>query len=77
TLATAALPVQLDRNHQLRLESAGTLHHVYVDGRLVLDVDSGGPTHGNAALLTFQAAADYDNVVVSPSPRMTGYETDF
>jgi hypothetical protein len=77
TLASTAFTPVVNRSYRLRLESVGTLHRVYLDGRLLLDVDSTGPTHGRAALLTDRAAADFDNVVVSPSPTATIYANDF
>jgi hypothetical protein len=77
TLASAAFRPALDRTYRLRLESIGTQHRVYVDGVLLLDVDAGGATHGRAALVTDRASADFDNVVLTPSPRTTMYATDF
>jgi hypothetical protein len=77
TLASAPLAVSAGRNYHLRLESIGTQHRVFVDGRLVLDVDSTGMTHGSPGVFTSYASADIDNVYVSPSPRATIYSTDF
>lgn len=76
-LASAAFPVATGRNYRVRLESVGTLHRVYVDGRLLLDADSTGPTHGRAALVTDRAQAEFDNVVVSPTLHATMYASDF
>jgi hypothetical protein len=76
-LASAALTTAVNRNYRLRMESVGTLHRVYVDGRLILDADSAGPTHGRAALLTDRAQAEFDNVVVSPTLHTTMYASDF
>lgn len=78
TLASSALPVTVDRRYRLRLESIGSVHRVYVDGALVLDVDdSSGPHYGNAGLTMNRARADFDNVVVTPSPLTTVYVDDF
>jgi hypothetical protein len=55
----------------------GTLHRAHIDGVLLIDADAAGPTHGRAALLTDRAAADFDNVIVSPSLSATIYSTDF
>ncbi|MBC8027774.1 MAG: hypothetical protein H7Y89_17420 [Steroidobacteraceae bacterium] len=74
--ATAFTPVA-GRNYRLRLESVGTLHRVSIDGVLLVDADASGPTHGRAALVTDRAAADFDNVVVSPSLLSTIYSTGF
>ena len=50
---------------------------MYVDGRLLVDADSSGPTHGRAALVTDRAQAEFDNVVVSPTLHTTMYTNDF
>jgi hypothetical protein len=76
-LASATFPVATRRNYRVRLESIGTLHRVYIDGRLIVDADSAGPTHGRAALLTDRAQAEFDNVIVSPTLHTTMYANDF
>jgi hypothetical protein len=76
-LASAAFRVVAGRNYRVRFESAGTLHRLLVDGRLIVDADSGGPTHGRAALLTDRAQAEFDNVIVSPALATTIYANDF
>jgi hypothetical protein len=76
-LASAAFTIATGHTYRVRLESIGTLHRVFVDGRLLLDVDSGGPTHGRAALLTDRAQAEFDNVIVSPTLFTTLYTNDF
>ena len=76
-LASAAFALAPNRYYRMRLESVGTLHRVYVDGRLLVEVDSGGPTHGRAALLTHRAQAEFDNVIVSPTLLTTLFATDF
>ncbi len=76
-LASAAFAAVAGHNYRMRLESVGTLHRVLIDGRVLLDVDSGGPTHGRAALLTDRARAEFDNVVVSPTLVTTLYANDF
>jgi hypothetical protein len=75
TLASAALPVTLNRTYRLRLESIGKHHRVYVDGVMLLDAIDGSFSSGRAGLLTYRAAADFDNVVVSPSPVTTILQT--
>jgi hypothetical protein len=78
TLATAPLAVAANRTYRVRLESIGSAHRVYVDGRLLADVrDSAGSRTGNAALLMYQARADFDNVIVAPSARTTMFANDF
>jgi hypothetical protein len=76
-LATASFRARTGRNYRVRIESVGTLHRLLVDGRLILDADAGGPTHGSAALLTDRAQAEFDNVIVSPTLVTTMYANDF
>jgi hypothetical protein len=76
-LASAAFRAVPGHNYRVRLESVGTLHRVFVDGRLLVDADSSGPTHGRAALLTDRAQAEFDNVIVSPTLKTTMYANDF
>lgn len=70
-IASAPFDVDLNRNYRLRLESIGTRHRVYANGVLLLDADDASLASGRAALLTYRAAADFDNVVVSPAPTAT------
>ena len=71
TLASATFPWTLNRNYRLRLESAGDLHRVYVDGVRLLEARDLQLTHGRAGVLSFRAAADFDNVIVAPAPLAT------
>jgi hypothetical protein len=73
TIDSASVPWALNRTYRLRLESVGTLHRVYVDGALVLEAWDDALTHGRAALLSYRAAADFDNVIVSPFLTQTIY----
>ena len=73
TIDSASVPWALNRTYRLRLESVGTLHRVYVDGNLVLEAWDDALSHGRAALLSYRAAADYDNVIVSPFLTQTIY----
>ena len=78
TLASSALSVAVNRRYRLRLESIGSVHRVYVDGALMLEADdAGAPRYGNAGLTMNRARADFDNVVVTPSPLTTVYVDDF
>ena len=77
TLARANVTIAAGRNYRLRLESIGTQHRVYLDRRLILEADSTGPTHGRAVLTTDRTAADFDNVLVTPSPFTTLFATNF
>lgn len=77
-VASTAFPVSLNRRYQLRLESIGSVHRVYVDGALLLDADDAGAPHsGVAGLAMYRARADFDNIVVSPSPLSTVFVHDF
>jgi len=71
TLASATLPWTLNRNYRLRLESVGDLQRVFVDGVQVLEANDAVLKHGHAGLLSYRAAADYDNVIVAPAPLAT------
>jgi hypothetical protein len=68
TIASAPLDVSINRTYRVRLESVGKRQRVYVNGVPMLDADDAAIPSGRAALLTFRAAANFDNVVVSPTP---------
>jgi hypothetical protein len=70
TLASTSLPVTLNRTYRLRLEAIGTTIRVLVNERVALQVVDKSLKHGSAALLMFKAAADYDNVIATPSPQV-------
>jgi pectate lyase len=70
-----ALPVTLNRNYRLRVESVGTRHRVYADGVKVLDVIDASHASGRVALLTYRSAAEFDNVLVTPAPGATLWAT--
>jgi hypothetical protein len=77
-LARAPLTVTTNRTYRVRLESYGGSHRVYVDGALLLDVDVAGSVDaGSSGLAMYRTRADFDNVVVSPAPRLTIYRSDF
>ncbi|HUQ09414.1 MAG TPA: family 16 glycoside hydrolase [Steroidobacteraceae bacterium] len=73
TIDSASLPFALNRTYRLRLESVGTLQRVYVDGNLVLEAWDDALSHGRAALLSYKASVDYDNVILSPHLTQTIY----
>jgi hypothetical protein len=77
TLGSAAAPVSVNRKYRLRLESIGSTHRVYRDDSLVLRVNDSALQTGAAGLLTYRASADYDNVMVTPSPMATIYTRNF
>ena len=77
TLASAPATVVSGRKYRLRLESIGNTHRVYLDDRLVLTGRDGTLTEGDAGLAMYRASADYDNVMVTPSPLTTIYQDSF
>ena len=68
TIASAPIEVSINRTYRVRLESVGTRQRVYVNGVPMLDADDAAIPSGRAGLLTYRAAANFDNVVVSPTP---------
>jgi hypothetical protein len=76
TLASANLPVSAGSDYRLRLEAIGTTITGYVNGVALLQAADSSLRHGQAALMTYRTAADYDNVIVSPSPQATLFMDD-
>lgn len=76
-LASTQFRATTGKYYRVRLESVGTLHRLLIDGRLILDADASGPTHGRAVLTTDRAQAEFDNVTVSPTLMSTMYTTGF
>jgi hypothetical protein len=77
-MARAPLAVTVNRSNRVRLESVGGVHRVYVDGKLLLDVDDDTEIQpGQAGIAMYRARADYDNVVVTPSPHTTIFARNF
>jgi len=90
-LMSMPLSFSVGRRYHLRLESSGSLHAVDVDGVRVIRVYDTAFSHGHTGLRMYKAAADFDNVVVSPGPtsnlvyadrqtsggRWSGTSTDF
>jgi hypothetical protein len=50
------------------LESVGSRHTVYLDNRRVADAFDESHPRGRTGLRMYRAAADFDNVIVSPGP---------
>jgi hypothetical protein len=77
TLAATSLNVSPDRTYRVRLESVGPKHSVYVnDQRVLLAVDA-SLAQGLPGVIMYKTAADFDNVVVSPSHLAAIRRTDF
>jgi hypothetical protein len=68
TLAAQGFDASVGAKHRVTLESSGSRQAVFVDGQLLMTTYDKALTHGHAGLRTFKAAADFDNVVVSPGP---------
>jgi hypothetical protein len=77
SLASAPASVVVGTRYRLRLESLGTAHRVYLNDRLVLTAHDSRHTQGTAGLVMYRASADYDNVIVTPSPFTTIYTQNF
>jgi hypothetical protein len=77
-LARAPLVVNTQSNYRVRLQSIAGTHRVYVNGQLLLNVDDASTRwSGTAGVTMNRAAADFDNVIVSPSPLTTVFAHDF
>jgi hypothetical protein len=65
-LASRAMPVAVNGDYRVRLESAGSRHRVFVNGELQFAVTDAVFGSGSVALMTYRTAADFDNVMVTP-----------
>ena len=70
-LGTAPTDFRIGQKYRLRLESIGTLHRVYFDDVPVITVRDATLREGVPGVMTNRARADYDNVIVTPSPLTT------
>jgi hypothetical protein len=77
TIDAAPATLLIGRPYKLRLESIGSLHRVYLDNRLVLSARDRALSEGVAGILMNRAAADWDNVTVTPNPFTTILADDF
>jgi hypothetical protein len=75
SLASAPLPVSLNRNYNVRFEAIGSLLRVYVDGELALETHDATHTHGRLGVMTYRTRADYDNVNIG-SQQLTALLND-
>ena len=62
TLAEAALPFQLNRTYHVKLIANGPHLLVSVDNKFSMSAFDNSLVHGRAALMTYKARADFDNV---------------
>jgi hypothetical protein len=77
TLASAPLPVRLNRNYRLRVEAVGTWIRAYVNGALAVEARDSALTHGQAGVQMYKTRIDYDNIVISPNSFVALYDDDF
>ena len=70
-LATTSVPFALNRKYRIRLESLHGGHRVYLDNVKVLEARDNTLTRGRPGLMTYRAAADFDNVLASDGPQTT------
>jgi hypothetical protein len=72
TLGGYSLPVKVGTNYRVSLEVVGNRLTYYLNGARVTgtyDPDNSLP-HGRAGVRTYRATADFDNVIITPSPLM-------
>jgi hypothetical protein len=74
TLSSAALPVVVNRAYNVRLEAVGTLLRVLIDGQPIVSARDDLLASGRAGLAMFRTQADFDNILVSPNPRIRFFE---
>jgi hypothetical protein len=67
-LMRAQVNVVSGQAYHLRLDSSGSHHGGYLDGQKVVWAYDKELTHGRTGIRMYQAAADYDNLVISPGP---------
>jgi len=67
TLAETTLPVTLNKTYHVALKITGSHLTVYVDHSFRLGATDGALTHGRAALMTYRARAEFDNVFAAPT----------
>jgi hypothetical protein len=77
TLASAPADMTVGSTYRMRLESIGSAHRVYLDDQLVLTAHDDALTEGAAGVVMYRASADFDNVIVTPSPLTSIYTQDF
>jgi hypothetical protein len=77
TLAEATLPVTLNQKYRVKLGINGSRLVVWVNDSFVIAADDTALTHGRAALMTYRARADFDNVFAAPTSSYTLASMDF
>lgn len=77
TLDSAPLQVSANQTYRLRIEAIGTRLRGYVNDQMLVEATDKSMRTGRPGLITFGARADFDNVVVTPSPLQTIFVDDF
>lgn len=67
---SVASGIGLNQRIRLTLESTGDYHAVYLDNELLMRTYDSAHPHGKAGVRMYKAAAEFDNVVVTPGPLM-------
>lgn len=76
-LDDASLEVAPNKTYRLRLEAIGARIRGYVNGELVVESVDRGIRNGNAGLITSGTRANFDNVVITPSPLLPLFLDNF
>lgn len=77
TLAETTLPVTLNQTYRVKLQVDGARIAVHVNGGFGIGATDTSLTHGRAALMTYRARADFDNVFVAPTESFNLAYKDF
>jgi hypothetical protein len=77
TLGDVALPFAINRTYHVKLVVNGPHLDVYVNGTWRVNATDDSLTHGRAALMTFRAQANFDNVYAGPTRPFTVALRDF
>jgi hypothetical protein len=67
TIAETTLPVAVNQKYRVELQIDGSRLQVYVNGTFRLSANDTALKHGRAALMTYRARADFDNVFAAPT----------
>jgi hypothetical protein len=67
-IASAPFTRTYGRTYRFRLEAIGKRIRAFRDGQLVAEAIDASHSHGQAGLIMWKSATDYDNVIVSSNP---------
>ncbi len=77
SLSAVGMGFEIGGNYRIGLQAVGTRLTLFVDGRNITEVIDDSLAHGSAGFMSYKAAVDYDNVVLSPTPLLSLMEDDF